>query len=612
MVFSGRLPAMGRIQYGDFVFADGYTETISCNIKPQLDAGKRTVTHSIWELSLRSYIDGVPSDANVQAAIATLTKNGLPFRYEGHGCGNLAVNVGGPIDVAWGPLVQGLTLKPHGKLTCEFTWTVSVSVPTCADGVTRFNPLEYSFSLTFGISKEGYTTRNYRARLRIPQNRVPIGTGRGMLDSPDSYREDITPPLPEGFRRTQQSFEIDESKTTLTATITDEEYGPNSLPTYIVDGSASHSYNSLPGKMGRVWHGILEADFLVNRTKSPTWAVQQFLNLLKDRLDTAGKMNAMGLSGSVPAKPLPISFNISEPAIYGQGARGKFSCTYLVSAVQLPEILRSGGLWQPTVKKNGSWKDWYATVTDATGPRGVAGLRFNSNEDKLVDLCAVTVPSYPTSQPLPIAPPPQPIGSGGSFNLGINTALNVLLQAATSSGLFGPQSPFQIPSNQEGWLEVQCSTSIEEDHNTIVANTLPSEPIVNTGALAAAWDILKLAIPAGTLAGSSLFPPASDSNKSSQSSSGDVQTQRRARPVSFLRVRGSALRWGWPIPCPSVVDVNGKPVTNVNRSDMGEGFTSGVAGFAVLPVYWASWNLRYEASAAVQSIGNYPIPQAAL
>lgn len=621
------LPAMGLIQYGKFIFADAVTETTNCSIKPQYDAGRRTVTHSVWDLTLRSYIDGNPSDENVQAAIAELTKAGQPFRYTGHGCGNLRVNIGGPIDVAWGPLPQVVSLKPiGGKRVCEITWNVQVAVPTCADGVTRFTPLEFSFTLGFDIAQNGFTTRRYTGTLRIPNNRLFPG-GRLMLDTPDSYREDLTPPLQEGFRRTQQSFEIDESKTKLTVSITDQEFGPNNLPIYIIDGTASHSYNSVPGKMGKVWHGTLEAEFEVPRHRSGTYAAEQFLNLLKDRLDSAGKMKALGRGGAELAKPIPVSFSVSEPRIFGPGGmRGKFSCTYLVAAVELPEILRSGGLWQSTVGKPGTglgnWKEWYSTVTSVTGPRGVAGIRFNHNEDSLVDLCGVSKATYPNIAPPPrsvenIAPPPRPVPGG--FNFAINAGLNAAIQLATSSGLFGPQSPFQVPGEEGGWLEVQSSTYIEEDHGTVVANTLPSAAI-SRSTPRVVWDVLKFAIPgAEALGGSTIFPPgaignspSSSSSSSSSSTQGDVRTQQRASPVSYLHLRGTALRWGRPIPCPTVVDVNGKTVTNCNRLDCGEGFVSGVAGYAVLPVYWASWNLRYEASEAVRSVGNFPIPQAAL
>ena len=79
--------AGGFIQYGNFRFPDACTETTGCVITPQLDPGKRTVTHSVFEISLRTYLTGTPTDANVQEAIAELQRAGQPFRYQDHGRG---------------------------------------------------------------------------------------------------------------------------------------------------------------------------------------------------------------------------------------------------------------------------------------------------------------------------------------------------------------------------------------------------------------------------------------------------------------------------------------------------------------------------------------------
>ena len=136
--------------------------------------------------------------------------------------------------------------KPVGATrVCQLDWSVSVAIPTCDDAVYAFSPLAFSFTLSFGIAKNRFTTRRYNATLKILNNRIPVG-GRLMLDSPDAYREDIAPPLVPGFYREEENYEIDESKTELHATVVDVEAGPNFLPDGVVVGSASHDQQQAP------------------------------------------------------------------------------------------------------------------------------------------------------------------------------------------------------------------------------------------------------------------------------------------------------------------------------------------------------------------------------
>lgn len=73
--------------------------------------------------------------------------------------------------------------------------------------------------------------------------------------------------------------------------------------------------------------------------------------------------------------------------------------------------------------------------------------------------------------------------------------------------------------------------------------------------------------------------------------------QRRAEPACYVVMHGRALRAGFPIPCPELTEVEdmkkGDGLWCVNRTDRGEGFTTGIVGNAVVPVFGARWRLRY-------------------
>ncbi len=165
----------GVIQYGTFVFPDAVTLTTACNVTPQYDPGKRIASHVVWDLTLESYIDGSPTDANVMRAVIQLSQSGRAFTYQGHGCTSLVVNTkGGETDLLWGPLPQIVSLLPvGGQNLCKLTWRVTLA--KCSDSEYLFHPFEFSYSLGFAIGSNGFTTRTYRAKLRVPNNRLPLG-----------------------------------------------------------------------------------------------------------------------------------------------------------------------------------------------------------------------------------------------------------------------------------------------------------------------------------------------------------------------------------------------------------------------------------------------------
>ncbi len=612
-----RLPGTGLIKYGNFTFPDAYTFTVGFKVTPQLDTGKRTVTHCVWDLTLRTFVEGTPADAAVQAAVAELTKPGQAFTYEGHGAGNFRINQGGVTDVAWGPLPGPVDVRPFGMGTaaaasnaiCQLTWQVSVSIPTCADAVYKFSPLEFSFSLTFDIAQNGFTTRKYKGLLRIPNNRLFPGS-RAMLDSPDSYREQIIPQVPNGFIRKSQSAEIDESKTRITVTATDEEQ-LNTLPTYVVVGTASHNYTSAPNSSTSKWVGTIEADYEVARTADVIHASKQFIELVKSRIaDTKKILNLSGIPGLVAGPgavtTVPVAFSVSEPNIFGPGGqRGKFSFSYMMAACGLESILLNGGLWK---KPGNLFNDWFSSVRSAQGPRGVAGLRFNANEDSLVDLCGKSSPTFATIAPA------SPL-----------TSLGIDIGAAVIRGILAPkfslEDAFPMPSPTEGWIEVRTGVAVEEDHGTMVVKTLPTSPIQASGRQSG-WDIMLNERPSQNGQGP-MFPPAADFQGSGTSTGTPVigsptsalpspasaaQVQRRVTPTGFLTFSGYAVRWGLPIPCPEMVSANGQPLVNCNRLNRGEGFFQTVAATALYPIYYASWKLRYHATDAILAPGSFPVP----
>ncbi len=100
--------------------------------------------------------------------------------------------------------------QPH---RCGPGGGIDVAGRFCGSDVQRrrfaFNAMEFNYKLNYVRNREGYTTRTYSGFIRIPQTRKSP-SDRTLSDSADAYLEKITPPVPPGFERLDQSWTLDE------------------------------------------------------------------------------------------------------------------------------------------------------------------------------------------------------------------------------------------------------------------------------------------------------------------------------------------------------------------------------------------------------------------
>lgn len=425
MAAGDSLPVIGVCSYGKHVF-NSTVDTTGIKITPVYDASGRTVTHSVYEISLSEVIgdNSVNTGVMVQAAVAELQKPGLPLRYSNRGVGNLAINTGGRAsDVVWGPRCGPVGITPLGNgQAVKLTWSVQVAMPSCDDAAFGLELMEFVYKLQYKVARNGDTTRVYSGHLKIPNRRKTVG-GRDVFDSPDNYREKIVPPLIEGFARGDRVFDLSEDRTTLTFSITDEQLPPNVPPRGVTLCTASQEYTC--EKICQ-WAGVIEAEYELLRGLPPAVAVQAFLSgLVADRISQLGRLvGGAGLPrGPVlgplaglrpgPVAAVPVKFTAGEPTIYGPGnMRVKMSLSFYVAGVGIGPILAFGGLWRPAPGSN--WKTWVGSVATALSSRGSAALTWRTNEDKLIDLCGhpQPVPTAPAPRPAFVGPPAPPPGWG--------------------------------------------------------------------------------------------------------------------------------------------------------------------------------------------------------
>lgn len=594
------LPTVGTLWYNGFEFGP-YTETLEFRGTPQYDSSGRTVTATRFYLHVRTTIENTGgTDANTRFAVVRLTQPAAGLIYDGRGFTGVRINLGTTRDCSFGPKPQVISLKPNGGpgLTTTLEWAVEWLQPTCEDGRTNpGSPMEFVYKLGFDIDRAGYTTRRYDLRIRVANTRTDI-KNRAVTVTADAWREKVTPPIPPGYRRVSQSWTVSEDKAELTGSVTDEQMPPNPPPPDVVLAEASHDYSTDGGKIYN-WTGTISARYELAQGATVEKAVKAFFALLNDRLkarDGSPKFDAATIPGP-PGKPetivknagfiVPWSFSVSEPEIYGR-LSAAFRFTYRVTGVDLSQILAKGGLWRPTPVERGgglaglanaaarktAHELWAGSVGGILGPRGASGLTVGAT-DFIVDLCAATQPVPPLSTALKMAFDAATINIPGGALL--TTAINAALAAS-----------FPPPSAERSWLDYKVTTVIEPDAGNVPTKTLPTEPLPpksKPSVESQLWDLMTSAMPSTPPTGDKAFPPLPDA--------GGVGVQRRRSPSLYVRLVGNAVRVGYPVQVPGLVAVGSSPATLVSRVDQGEGFAQAVIGNTLVPVYGASWNLRY-------------------
>src|SRR5262249_28331046 len=132
------------------------------------------------------------------------------------------------------------------------------------------------------------------------------------------------------------------------------------------------------------------------------------------------------------------------------------------------------------------------------------------------------------------------------------------------------------PARESSYLEYECGYRIESDDGVLVANTLPSAPLVEKGSTGR-LDAMSGELPDAREV--SMFPPATDVSPSGRTNTGgETFVQRRTKPTLYVYLTGHAKRLGYPVAIPELLQVGGKPATPCNRSGHGEGFGQTIVG----------------------------------
>lgn len=597
------LPVAPLVRYYNGVnFGFAECETLEAEAVPVLASCGRHVMAVTHTLTVRCIVGqanqllGTTTDSDMSQIRARLTAVGKEFHWESVGYGPLAVQVpaagpsiGAPSvlkDVMWGPRPQVLKWKPMGQQAAEVDWRVSVTIACEPDGPqVQQGFLQWCWRWATGIDQSGYTTRRWTGFIQVAGILDPDNP-RTLTDQADRLREQVTPYVMPGFKRTTQNFDLDEAKTRLNFEFVDVESGPNYPEAGAVGAQASHELAShMPATSVR-WKGVLSARYELSRERSLAQAESMFWRLADDRVRGAIGKPFRAADGEQRSSVLFRAYSIGEPDIYGKPvATFRLEYTLLTS---LEELAETSGIWRPV--KNGDWATWAQSLSgSAFAPRGNAGLRFDTSADAIINLCQQAAPPRRTTGRPPGTPP------RGT-----------------------PDKPKNdVPDPAGSWLLYLCLIHLERIDETIELKPLPPQrggrPQLDGAGRQPSLGRLATATQAG---GGQAQPPRMASLATARQAReaatpplppppppppGDPRrrepaeeptVQRRAAPTWHAWLYGMALRAGWECDAPELVSVAGFPVVAANLE--GCGVSKGrLADFLGVPVFYCTWNLRY-------------------
>ncbi len=548
----------GTISYNGITF-DTLT---NCRLiaTPQFDRADRTVTHIQYRLIVHGFIWGATvsnCETGMDAMQDALTQPGrtLTITDMGFDVGSITTNkTGTRPDVLWGVKPRLLDMQPMGLIAWEFTWECEFNISRCAagDNIRAMPLLALNYEWSQSVDEQGLSTRTIAGYLQVPALRGDDAS-RVILFNVDSKWDSFTVNIPPGFRRINNTRRINDARNQIDFVLIDRQLTGTAFPPGIVDGQMKYSFENHVESGFVQWIANLSGHLTTAPGVAPDLAAEKFLLLLADKVQKLRQ--SAGQTGN-KALVLPMKLRFTTTPI-GDVRTSEFGCTMLVTA-KFTELLKAAGLWQPAPGID--WQQW-ATSMQAVGVfnnRGVAALRFNTNDDRIIDPCDGTQTAS--------------IGNDAGF---LSTPTGGYQQ------IFGPENV----TKENSYLSYHNSIrSIGQNNLSFHHLAQPSTP-PSPGTATTPPDngIATLPTPTGLT---------------------DHVTESNGAPSTYVIMEGRAVRIKFAPEPPTLVNIDGTPVEELSRDVqvLQKGNHFGV------PIFLATWSIMYRVKGPITSVKATPNP----
>lgn len=379
---------VGTIAYNGVYFNGSSQATLQS--EAVRDEADRTTIYVRHTLTVRAVLCELGDTSGTMfAARFALEQQGGPLIFAGQGAGTFYINSpGGMPDIKGGPKPRVLAWSPIGSLrACEVVWTCEFCLPylETLTLVQRGYFTAFNYGISYAIDAKGSTTRTISGYYEIPEQRVDSTTGvvsRFLIDTADTYRLAVSPPIPDEFQRTQQDYQLSPDKCRMNFTIVDVEIpSDNPYPEGVARIDARHSVSWVRGSLGTGFlRNRLSVDIELAFDQPIENAYSIFLKIAQGRIDKAKSQGKNLIMDSLTAEEglydRRLSFSVTWRFTYG---------TPKTVFQNLPTV---SGLFDPVNPGTSgwTWAKWKTSVANANDTGGYQTLKSNATHDKIIDL----------------------------------------------------------------------------------------------------------------------------------------------------------------------------------------------------------------------------------
>lgn len=365
----------------------------------EYDQSGRAVVGTVYTLSVTCIFVEATEGAMANSAsflkrLLSQPRKDLKIVGLGTGFGTIAT------DEKWGPKPLAFDWMPLGPVSWQCTWEVEFFVKECnSHHQDRLAFAAFNFDTTWQNDFEGLCQRTIAGYAEIAIHTA--ANRKTPINIADDIRDRINIITPQGFRRTQNTWRMNDAFNRLDFVVTDEVMPGDPLPQGCTVAEGDVTYNSQGP-------GFAEAQVTMSMFLKTSPSFPRTLGAVIFLTAAQNKQAAMasGLGGNPKATVVPIHIHLSNGK-FDRARETSASMTWSLTKC-IGSMMAAAGIYEPLTSD--TYNLWRTSIQNLWGNRGAAlvggsPIRGVASEAVVIDLCdnvtSVTIGATSTPQ----APP---------------------------------------------------------------------------------------------------------------------------------------------------------------------------------------------------------------
>ena len=327
-------------------------------------------------------------------------------------------------DLKMGPIPKVLRWEPiGGRGACRLVFEIEVHTKECLLWYNE-NPIGrlcgFNYKTTYELDDFYLTRRKISGVVKMHQNvesAVHPGTGHEITQgSIDTVRDTVLLNFraPDNFRRKRQSFTVNEDRSEMRFSLTDEQIdSSDAYPRDVLEIDLEQTAEG-DGPAFSKWTTTLSGSITLKPKVAHYWAWLVFAQIAIARLARGYQYRLIKTkrkNGDITetvvhiASPIPTNMRIKE-SVFKQKARFDFSFTWTLFVYKPEDVFLATGLFTSisadanTINKdvNMSWANWKNSIIDIDSDQRGSAVLTDYPRSTIVNSCLSGSPNYVADQ----------------------------------------------------------------------------------------------------------------------------------------------------------------------------------------------------------------------